>query len=63
MGDFHHDVVLQQLCDVILLTWTKISEECLQKLVESEPCKMKSALKTKAAPTCHYQGVPNEVAV
>ncbi len=26
---------LQQLCDAIMSTWTKISEECLQHLVES----------------------------
>ncbi len=28
---------LQQLCDAIMLIWTKISEECFQHLVESMP--------------------------
>ncbi len=28
---------LQQLCDVIISIWTKISEECFQHLVEYMP--------------------------
>ncbi len=28
---------LQQLCDAIMLIWTKIAEECFQHLVESMP--------------------------
>ncbi len=32
---------LQQLCDAIMSIWTKISEECLQHLVESMPWRIK----------------------
>ncbi len=42
---------LQQLCDAIVSIWTKISEECLQHLVESMPRRIKAVLKTKAGPT------------
>ncbi len=38
---------LQQLCDAIMSIWTKISEECLQHLVESMPRRIKTVLKTK----------------
>ncbi|MDG2580599.1 transposase, partial [Vibrio parahaemolyticus] len=38
---------LQQLCDVIMSIWSKISEECFQHLVESVPQRIKAALKTK----------------
>ncbi len=38
---------LQQLRDVIMTIWTKISEECFQHLVESIPRRIKSVLKTK----------------
>ncbi len=44
-------VNLQQLCDVIMSIWTKISEECLQHLVESMPWRIKAVLKAKAGPT------------
>ncbi len=39
---------LQQLCDVIMSIWTKISEECFQHLVESMPRRIKAVLKAKA---------------
>ncbi len=38
---------LQQLRNAIMLIWTKISEECLQHLVESMPQKIKVVLKAK----------------
>ncbi len=38
---------LQQLCDVIMTIWTKISEECFQHLVESMPRRIKAVLKAK----------------
>ncbi len=37
----------QQLCDAIMLIWTKISEECFKNLVESMPCRIKAVLKVK----------------
>ncbi len=46
-----HPTNLQQLCDVIMSIWTKISEECLQHLVESMPWRIKEVLKAKAGPT------------
>ncbi len=42
---------LQQLCDAIMLIWTKISEECFQHLVESMPRRIKAVLKAKGGPT------------
>ncbi len=42
---------LQQLCDVIMSIWTKISEECFQHLVESMPQRIKAVLKAKGGPT------------
>ncbi len=53
---------LQQLRDAIMSIWTKISEECLQHLVESMPQRIKSVLKAKGGPTLYKQGVPNKVA-
>ncbi len=41
---------LQQLCDDIMLIWTKISEQCFQHLVESMPRRIKTVLKTKWGP-------------
>ncbi len=41
----------QQLCDAIMLIWTKISEECFQHLVESMPRRIKVVLKTKGSST------------
>ncbi len=38
---------LQQLRDAIMSTWTKISEECFQHLVESMSRRIKAALKAK----------------
>ncbi len=42
---------LQQLRDIILSIWTKISEECFQQLVESMPRRIKVILKAKGGPT------------
>ncbi len=42
---------LQQLCDAIMSIWTKISEDCLQHLVESMPRRIKAVLKAKGGPT------------
>ncbi len=42
---------LQQLRDDIMSIWTKISEECLQHLVESMPRRIKAVLKAKGGPT------------
>ncbi len=42
---------LQQLCDAIMSIWTRISEECLQHLVESMPWRIKAVLKAKVDPT------------
>ncbi len=42
---------LQQLRDVIMSIWTKISEECSQQLVESMPRRIKVILKAKGGPT------------
>uniref|UniRef100_A0A673H0H9 Transposase Tc1-like domain-containing protein n=1 Tax=Sinocyclocheilus rhinocerous TaxID=307959 RepID=A0A673H0H9_9TELE len=42
---------LQQLRDAIMSTWTKISEECFQHLVESMPRRIKAVLKAKGGPT------------
>ncbi len=42
---------LQQLRDDIMSIWTKISEECLQHLVESMPQRIKAVLKAKGGPT------------
>ncbi len=42
---------LQQLCDAIMSTWTKISEECFQHLVESMPQRIKLFLKAKGVQT------------
>ncbi len=38
---------LQQLRDAIMSTWTKISEECFQHLVESMPRRFRAVLKAK----------------
>jgi len=38
---------LQQLCDAIMTIWTKISEQCLQHLVESMTRRIKTVLKRK----------------
>ncbi len=49
-GDSHHGCTaqnLQQLCDAIVLIWTKISEECFQHLVESMPRRIKAVLKVQ----------------
>ncbi len=50
-GLHSHQTNLQQLCDVIMSIWTKISEECLQHLVESMPRRIKAVLKAKGGPT------------
>ncbi len=42
---------LQQLRDAIMSIWTKISEECLQHLVESMPRRINAVLKAKGGPT------------
>ncbi len=42
---------LQQLCDAIMSIWTKISEECIQHLVESMPRRIKAVLKAKGGLT------------
>lgn len=42
---------LQQLCDAIMSIWTKISEECFQRLVESRLQRIKAVLKAKGSPT------------
>ncbi|XP_073716889.1 uncharacterized protein [Misgurnus anguillicaudatus] len=42
---------VQQLRDVIMSIWTKISEECFQYLVESVPRRIKAVLKAKGGPT------------
>ncbi len=42
---------LQQLCDVIMPIWTKISDECFQHLFESMPQRIKVVLKAKVGPT------------
>ncbi len=42
---------LQQLRDTIMSIWTKISEECIQHLVESMPRRIKAVLKAKVGPT------------
>ncbi len=42
---------LQQLRDAIMSIWTKISEECLQHLVEYMPRRIKAILKAKGGPT------------
>ncbi len=42
---------LQQLRDIILSIWTKISEECFQQLVESMPRRIKVILKAKGGLT------------
>ncbi len=42
---------LQQLCDAIMSIWTKISEECIQHLVESMPRRIKAVRKAKGGPT------------
>uniref|UniRef100_A0A669C3V7 DH domain-containing protein n=1 Tax=Oreochromis niloticus TaxID=8128 RepID=A0A669C3V7_ORENI len=44
---------LQQLCDAVMSTWTKISEECFQRLVESMSQVIKRSLKAKWSPTCY----------
>ncbi len=44
---------LQQLCDVIMSIWTKISKECFQHLVKSMPRRIKAVLKAKGGPTRH----------
>ncbi len=41
---------LQQLRDVIMSIWTKISEEYFQHLVESMPQRIKAVLKAKRGP-------------
>ncbi len=46
-----HLTNLQQLHDVIMSIWTKISEECFQHLVESIPRRIKAVLKAKGGPT------------
>ncbi len=53
---------LQQLCDAIMTIWTKISEECLQHLVESMHQRFKAVLKEKGGPPRYQQGVPNKIA-
>ncbi len=53
---------LQQLRDAIMSTWTKISEECLQNLVESMPRIIEAVQKAKGGPIQYLQGVPNKVA-
>ncbi len=37
--------------DAIMSKWTKISEECVQHLVESMPRRIKAVLKAKGGPT------------
>ncbi len=41
---------LQQLRDAIMSIWTKISEECFQRFVESMPQRIKAVLKAKGGP-------------
>lgn len=49
MGEWHHvqQTNLQQLCDDVMWTWTKILEEYCQHLDESMSWKIKSVLKAK----------------
>ncbi len=42
---------LQQLGNTIMSIWTKISEQCFQKLVESMPRRIWVVLKAKGVPT------------
>ncbi len=42
---------LQQPSDAFMSIWTKISEECLQHLVESMPRRIKAGLMAKGGPT------------
>ena len=42
---------LQKLLDAIMSTWTRISKECFQHLVESMTRQIESVLSAKAAPT------------
>lgn len=42
---------LQQLRDVIMSIWTRISEECFQYLVESTPQRIMAVLRAKGGPT------------
>ncbi len=50
---------LQRLRDAIMSIWTKISEKCVQHLVESMPRKIKAVLKAKGGPT-RYNKVASE---
>ncbi len=43
---------LQQLHDAFMSIWTKISEECFQRLVESMP-QRQAVLKAKGGPTLY----------
>ncbi len=43
---------LQQLRDAFMSIWTKISEECFQR-VESMPQRIKAVLKAKGGPTLY----------
>jgi len=52
---------LQQLRDAIMSTWSKVSEECFQHLVQSMPRIIKAVLKAKGSPNFYWQGVPNKV--
>ncbi len=56
------DVQPTNLNDAIMSIWTKISEECLQHLVESMPRRIKAVLKAKGGPTRYKQDVPNKLA-
>ncbi len=44
---------LQELHDIIMSVWTKISEECFQHLVESMPRRIKAVLKAKVGLTLY----------
>lgn len=53
---------MQQLCDAIMPSWTKISEECFPELIEYVPQRIQAALIVKV-PTWYQSSVPNKVDV
>lgn len=52
---------LQQLHNADMSQWTRISEECLQHLVESMLQSIKAVLKAQGG-SAQYESVPNKVA-
>lgn len=51
---------LQQLCDAVLSTWTEISKECFQHLLESVPQIIKQCLRKRGL-TQYSHGLPNKM--